>query len=267
MKVLCPVDFSIASIDAVHYAASLLKKFDKREIELLHCSFPGDVSAMFDEYLERHQSIIQENLDTLLEEMQQKAPEIEWTQQIIHGNPLDEISRYIKKGDYDLVAIGTKGLQNPEDRMFGSLTESLFEQSDAPILAIPQGYVFKKLQSIILAIDEEVISSEKVVETLAKLARRYDSSLKLLHVKGKDDRPLEYNLDLDYYLKGVNYEYYSKSADGPLIKAINEVCRHEKTDLLSMIHRDRGWMFNLLHRSQVKEELDRLSMPILILHD
>ena len=99
------------------------------------------------------------------------------------------------------------------------------------------------------------------------MVKNYHSSLKLLHVKSTEDRPLEYNLDLDYFLKGIDYEYYSKSSEGTLTKAINEVCRHESADLLCMIHRDRGWMLNLVHRSQVKEELDQLSMPILILHD
>lgn len=267
MKILCPIDFSIASIDAVYYATALIKKFDKREITLLHCSFPGDVSEIFDESVEKQRKIIQENLSNILEKMQKIAPEINWNQEMIHGNPLEEISKFIKKHPFDLVIIGTKGLQNPKDRLFGSLTETLFENSRAPILAIPQGYVFHQLKSVVLSIDEESISSEKVMKSFLELVKRYQSKIVLLHVKEPEDQPLEYNLDLDYFLKGTNYEYYSKSSEDSLTKAINEVCQHESADLLCMIHRDRGWMLNLVHRSQVKEELDQLSMPILILHD
>jgi nucleotide-binding universal stress UspA family protein len=267
MKVLCPVDFSIASVDAVYYAIGLMKKFHNPQIELLHCSFPGDVSTMFDEYVEKQRLVIQENLSALTEKVVKEAPEIKWSQQIIHGNPLDEIYTYLKKHDFDIAIIGTKGLQNKEDRLFGSITESLFEKSKTAILAVPQGYVFDTLNSVVFSIDDDSISSEKIMLPLISLVKQYKSSLKLLHIKENEDRPLEYNLDLDYFLKGINYEYYSKSTDNTLTKAISEVCRHEAADLLCMVHRDRGWVFNLIHRSQVKEELDELSMPILILHD
>lgn len=267
MKILCPVDFSIASTDAVYYSAALLQKYDKREITILHCSFSGDIAELFDEFLEKQRRVTQDHMDTLMENMQKVAPDIHWSQEIIHGNPLDEITSYIKKHPHDMIVIGTKGLQNPKDRIFGSLTETLFEKSSAPILAVPQGYVFHQLKSIIFSIDEDSISSEKVVTPLLNLVKRYHSSLVLLHIKSTDERPLEYNLDLDYFLKGLNYQYHSKSSDDTLTKAINEVCRHESADLLCMIHRDRGWMLNLVHHSQVKEELDQLSMPILILHD
>jgi nucleotide-binding universal stress UspA family protein len=267
MKVLCPIDFSIASIDAVNYAASLIENFETRYIELLHCSFPGDVSSFFPEYLENQRSIIQESLSSLTDSMQAQAPQVQWSQQIIHGNPLDEISSYLKINEFDLVVIGTKGLRNPNDRIFGSLTETLFEKSICPILAIPQGYVFNHLKSVVFSIDEEVISSEKVVKSLVSIVKQYSSSLTLLHIKGQDERPLELNLDLDYFLKDIKYEFYSRSSEGSLTKDINDVCQDLKADLLCMIHRDRGWMLNVMHRSQVKEELDRLSMPVLILHD
>ncbi|MBK8504406.1 MAG: universal stress protein [Saprospiraceae bacterium] len=137
MKVLCPVDFSIASVDSVYYAIGLMKEFHNPHIELLHCSFPGDVSTMFDEYVEKQRKVIQENLSALTEKVSKEAPGIKWSQQIIHGNPIDEISLYLKKKDFDIVVIGTKGLQNPEDRLFGSITESLFEKSKTAILAVP----------------------------------------------------------------------------------------------------------------------------------
>lgn len=267
MKILCPVDFSIASIDAVYFAAALLKKFEIKEITILHCSFPGDIAEIFDDAIEKQRKIIQENLKNVMEKMGNLAPEISWDQKLIYGNPLEEISRFIKKNHYDLVIIGTKGLQNPKDRVFGSLTETLFESSKAPILAIPQGYVFHHLNSVVLSIDEENISSEKVLHTFLDLVRKYESNVMLLHVQDEDERDMESNRDLDVFLKGIHYEYYAKTSEESLTKAINEVCQDKSADLLCMIHRDRGWMLNLVHRSLVKEELDQLSMPILILHD
>ena len=83
----------------------------------------------------------------------------------------------------------------------------------------------------------------------------------------KEDQKLAYDSDLDQYLSGVDYDYYSKFTTGTVNKAINQVCRHVNADMLCMIHRDRSWILDLFHRSQIKEELFHISMPILILRD
>jgi hypothetical protein len=99
------------------------------------------------------------------------------------------------------------------------------------------------------------------------LLSKYDSRLKLLHVRQKDEPSFQYDSYLGEYLKGIDFDHYSKFTSGSVNKSINQACQDEDADLLCMIHRDRGWISSLFHQSQINQELFRISMPLLILHD
>ena len=267
MKILCPVDFSVASTDALWYAVALTAKYEPRQIELLHCLYPGIRSSVLpanDRFLYER---AEQDMNTLLQEVKDIDTGLKLTSKILRGDPLDQVSPYIRSGEFDYVVTGTKGLNAKKDAILGSLTEKLFEKSQAPVIAIPQGYVFQTLHSVVFAVDNETISSGQIVEPLLQLVRSYYSKLTLLHIRENSDDKEEYDPDLDYYLQGIKYDYYSKLSHGSINKAVNEVCLRVEADLLCMIHRDRGWRLNLVHHSQVREELSHISMPILVLHD
>ena len=267
MKILCPIDFSVASVDAVRYAVALISKIADPHIELLHCIFPGLRSTIFTNYSDFLGDRVREDMDTLIGEFGQTNAHIKFSQVILRGNPLDLVPAHISKNEFDYTVIGTKGLNSVKEMIMGSLTERLFEKATCPTLAIPQAYVFHVMENVVLAVDDEMISSEAVTRPLVSIVKGHSSRLKLLHVRQKGDTKLEYDPELDAYLTEIPFDYYSKYTAGSVNKAINEVCQDTNADLLCLIHRHRGWMLNVFHRSQVREELFRMSMPILVLRD
>ncbi len=267
MKVLCPVDFSVASVDAVRYALRLLDERESMHLELMHCVYNGFRAEIFGDrvaYLEQH---AKEDMAVLLEEVQQLAPEVFVSQVTRRGDPLQLVADHLGAQDFDYVVIGTKGLRAYRETPFGSLTEQLFEQSATPVLAVPQAYVMQSLDKVLLALDTGVISEAKVLDPLLRLVRRHESKLQLVHVRQPGDSQLEYDPGIDHLLKGIDYDYHSKYTKTSVHQALGEACVEADADLLCMIHRDRGWMLNLWHRSQVKQELLHISLPILVLHD
>ena len=267
MKILCPVDFSVTSVDAVYYALAFSSRYADREIELIHCIFSGLRSTLFPSYTDFVKEKAEADLDRLIEEIKRDHSNFKLTKKILKGDPIVLLPSYIADHGFQYVVIGTKGLSAAKSNILGSVTEELFENTDCPIIAVPQGYVFHRLKNVVLAIDSEVISSDKVVRPFLDMIEPDQSRLKLLHVRQEGDTRLEIDLDLEAYIDGIDYDYYSKYTSGSVNKAINDVCLQVDADLLCLIHRDRGWMLQVFHRSQVREELLHLGIPVLVLHD
>ncbi len=267
MKILCPIDFSVASVDALRYAVAIGAKFDGCKIDLLHCVNPNNQDRIFKDeiiFLETRATV---KMQRLAEEVSSLNSSIGIRQIVLKGDPLTLILAHIEENDYDYTILGAKGMRSAKDRPIGSTTENLFQQARCPVLAVPQAYIFRALDNAVLAVDISPVSSQKVLEPLLRLVTVSKTHLELLHVRQKEDQKLEYDSGLDQYLSGIDFNYYSKFTSGSVTKAINEVCLHVNADLLCLIHYHRGWMPDLFHYSQVKKELLQISMPILILHD
>jgi len=267
MKILCPIDFSVSSIDALRYAIAMGSKFDECKVDLLHCVYAYNQHPIFDDeiiFLETRATV---KMQRLAEEIVSLNSSIGIRQIVLKGDPLSLILKHVEEGDYDYIVLGAKGVRSAKDQPIGSVTERLFQHALCPVLAVPQAYAFRSLDNAVLAVDTSPVSSKRVLDPFLRLVETYKTHLELLHVRQKEDHKLEYDSDLDEYLSGFDFDYYSKFTTGTVSKAINEVCLQANADLLCVIHRHRSRLLDLFHRSQVKKELLQISMPILILHD
>ena len=266
MHLLCPVDFSVASVDAARYAVALGNAAGGGEIELVHCVNVGRRAKFFADMRTTQIERADADMQILLEHLEPEE-DLVISYKIYEKDPTGFIPAMAKQRDYDFIIVGTKGLNAVRDMTFGSMTETLFEQTTTPILAIPEGYMFNGLKRIVLAVDDEPIDSDELLEGLVALIKSQGSKLHLLHVRREGDSNLEYYPALDHYLQEIPYDYDSKYTKGGVSAVIDDFCQSKSVDLLCMIHRDRGWMLNVFHRSLVKEELYHISLPLLILHD
>ena len=267
MKVLCPIDFSTASVDAVRYAGAMCSNFYSCHIEMLHCIYSGLRSNIFLNYADFIDEKVRTDLNLLSAELVKQHSNLQLSYKILRGDPIDLIPKYIIENGYSLVIIGAKGLNAHKSDWFGNVAETLFEKATTPVLAVPQGYVFGTLQNIVLAVDEEKISSQRTVDPILEMVENFGSKLRLLHVRREGDEQLEFDPQLESYLEGFDFDYYSKYTRGSVNKSISELCLQVNADLLCMIHRDRGWFQNLFHESELKKELQRISLPLLVLRD
>ena len=267
MRILCPVDFSIASIDAVRYAIGICANSESSHIELLHCIHLDNHAGIFNGEYSFLENRAIAKMEMLISEIQKVDSSAEFSQLVLNGNPLNLVVRHIKENHFDYTVIGTKGLRSARDRAVGSLTQCLFESASCPIIAVPQGYVFQSLNIILLALDSQLVHGKNVIEPILNLLDIHKSRLKLLHIRRENDLTLEYDEQINEYFEGIDFDQYSKLTKGSINKAINQACRESNADMLCMIHRHRSWLSKFYHHSQVKKELLHISMPLLILHD
>ena len=267
MNIICPVDFSTTSVDAAKYATSLCGALGVNKLEIVHCITKSNRASIFKSVDESTIDRAEMDLQTLVEHLQTINDTISYRYRIFIKDPKEWLPVYIGDGGYDLVVVGTKGLSKVKDMTVGSLTESLFRSLAVPLLSIPEGISFRNPQRIVLTLDDQPLEDKSHLSVLFKIIQTFDSDLSLLHVRKPGTSDLDYTPDVHAVFGDVRHTLTTKYTRTSITSTIDDFCVHEDANILCMIHRDRGWMLNIFHKSMVKEELFHLRLPLLVLQD
>lgn len=140
-RILCPTDFSEFSQKSIRYGCELAKTF-QAELHLLHviqdyeaiAPATGESFAMFTDWLPRLTKDAQERLARI------PGPEWETTLQVHRtssvGATVDEIVKYAKQHEVDLIVQSTHGRTGLRHFLLGSVAESVVRYAPCPVLTV-----------------------------------------------------------------------------------------------------------------------------------
>ena len=150
---------------------------------------------------------------------------------------------------HDFVVVGTKGLTAVRDLTVGSFTEDLIFNIRTPIMVIPAHFDFRPISDLVLAIDDHLFDSPNVLKPLVDLRKISYTTLHVVHVRKPEEAPIDYLHNLDEFLDHSDYNFYSIPVQDNISDTLDQFCEEHAADMLCMVHRDRGWMINIFHRS------------------
>jgi nucleotide-binding universal stress UspA family protein len=145
-KILCPVDFSGPSSEALSAAKELAQHFSA-ELTLFHAVeitpvLPppqvGSATATID--YPAYQKAVTGNAERLLTRLREEHPvsNVMVRQQIVQGRPADEIIKYADQEAIDLIVMATHGQSGWRRLLFGSVAEKVLRMSRCPVLVISE---------------------------------------------------------------------------------------------------------------------------------
>ena len=186
-KILCPVDFSPASENAVNYAIGLARSY-KARLKLLHVVSPIIPSAH--EYSLNVGDLMksmEEESERLIEKLAEKAQAagVAAATEVRIGNVHNEINRAIRVYKPDLVAMGTHGRRGFERWFLGSTTERLLRHSPVPVLTISPSMKSRDTLRRILVTTDFSEGTPDALNYALSIARKNQASLTLFHVLGE----------------------------------------------------------------------------------
>ena len=137
-NILCPVDHSDCSKEALKYAVSFAIK-DNSKLYLLHVidirTFDESINAMTpqipdDETLAQLKTKL---LDCIPEEMRD---DMNVEALVVQGIPFVEIISTAKKNDVDMIVLGSHGRTGIAHMMMGSVSEKVVRKAPCPVLTV-----------------------------------------------------------------------------------------------------------------------------------
>ena len=286
-KVLIPIDFSDYSMKAcdlgINYAAVV-----GAEVMIMHAYFnPYFPSAIplgetlsyqmnEEESLQELLRRVRGNMEDICSLIEKKMedgelPQVTYDYVLREGLPEEEIIAYSKEYRPTLIVMGTRGKDQKEVDLIGSVTGEVIELNKVPVLAIPENVPFTNLRDakhIAFATSfnqRDLVAFDKFME----LIKDFDFSIHLFNISTSRD---EWN---EIRLSGVR-EYFKKQypdanlsytvlADGDLLLAIEKFVRDEHIDVIALSSYRRSLLARMFNPSIARKMLFHTDTPLLVI--
>lgn len=272
-KILCPLDFSETSLNAIEFAVEIGKKFHST-ITLFHVFTESDFNKVVGrehvgKSFKKLLGVATGKLKILAEEINQKCkPEgIDHCEYKIElGDLIDSLATTMDNDHYDLVVMGTTGISKTNGIFFGSNTEEVIDKVKKPILCIPQNSNFSSFNKLVYASD--FIKEDKIaIQEVISFATMFNSRISVLHINNNNDA-LEYEkfiAELKSFIQYNKISFVNKNFKDDVGLGIREYMDQENSDLLVVIKQQRGFVESIFHKSLTKTLSHSSDKPLLIL--
>jgi len=264
-KILLPTDLSPVSAHALTYALPLAQRL-KAEIQMLHVATKVPVDAGSPKTLPTTAADWAAQQPALAE--YSEVP-ISYTE-TQGAEATDLILEACESEKPDMVVMGTRGSGGLRPGALGGVTISVIQNSEVPVLAVPDSAHYKPIKHIAYATDFNN-ESFNVVKTLIAFSRLLDARLTCVHVRGEH----EYwdRVKRMYYEQLYSLDQVTPSLDlailhgDNVLHSIQEFARTHEVDLMAMLNRRRDLIDSLYGHSLTREAVLHCRMPLLAFHN
>ncbi|MBK5214382.1 MAG: universal stress protein [Flavobacteriaceae bacterium] len=180
------------------------------------------------------------------------------------ANIVDAVNQAIAINDIELIIMGTNGATGAAEVIFGSNTLNIVRNANCPVLAIPQGYIFEKIHSVLLSVNYQYDVTDEALEILLKIVRKHKASLKILEVEEDKIEIAPQKIDFKEHFKDIVLERYCiKNLPFPM--AINAFEQLIPVQLHAMFLERKSFLDRFIFGSDISKISYTTLAPLLVL--
>jgi len=266
--ILIPTDFSPNALNAALYALELYGA-EGNLFTVLNCYMMSHgESAMWniDDQLVRTSM---EDLSTFTTSLRAKLPGSKHRLELKseRGHLPEVISVYKDRPNApDLVVMGTQGATGIEHVLMGTNTADAIKRGGMPVLAVPAQAMFKPPAKIILLDDGSPVDAS-ATRMLLDVVQRTGAAVVVLRMSNEDvqmgsqERP---HCSFEAALIDIPHGHVYMSGED-LISVLDEQISRIDPEMFTVVHRQRGWVEGLFHRSMAGRLAMHSHIPMLVL--
>lgn len=273
-NILCPIDFSPYSINALEYAANLLK-VRTGNLTLIHVFSEDEIIQFLSnqdspDKTKNLKDFATEKLSILTSEIK-KTFNLNCDYILSVGDVNEAIHKYASKNDIDYVVMGTQGNGYNKETVIGSRTMRTVESSPVPVMTVPIQAQFNNLQSVVYASDYSK-HDKLTLQRLVSFIYLFKSRIKVVHVSNSKSQMSEHNYaafkeELSTFLGYDKISYFLKEYKKDISQGIEEFVNEQGGELLVLLKRKRNFFESLLSSSVSTEVSYFSSHPLLIFQE
>lgn len=260
MNILVPTDFSKNAQVAIDY---LYTHFNRKDlhVRLIHViKEPNSTTGV----LLRLGNLMKKDADKEMGKLLaycKNTYDAEPDTTIVTGYLTDWMQQYGASYEIDLIVMGTNGESDLEERLFGSVTESVIRTSNIPVLAVPHIYETESISQFVLATNKKELAKLDFIQEFLERFDLKNPSISILSVDTPNvDDPLPKSFPLEGYQIGV------KTIKAPTaVAGINQFIDQHDVDILALYHSRNSRLDYLFNRSTTKVICSNTQLPILVI--
>ena len=287
-RILVPVDFSDYSMKACAIAFNMAKELDAK-VKILHVYFnpyyptalpmsetfayQGKEEKEFQNIIEKVKKNIQKLCNTIDEKVASgELPPINYSYVLKEGLPEEEIVSFTKQYKPALIIMGTRGKDQKDIDLIGSVTAEVIEMTKTPLLAIPENTPFYDIDQIKNVAFLTNFSQRDLVsfDFMMRFLKHYKIKVHITHIANKKrDKWDEIKMEgIRAYFKkqypGVDTDYTLIDSDD-MLKSLDAFVKKEGIDIIALTTAKRNIFARMFSPSISRKMLFHSDTPLLVL--
>lgn len=271
--ILCPVDFSDCSLNALEYASKIGEKY-KAKLIIFHVLNKEDYQklAPLDAGGSHQEEFVRKKLKNL-----QEAVQVESLGKGLHscevvlteGSIVQKTLEFSQTVHADLVVVGTEGMNDFKDQVIGSRSSQLVADSDRDILVVPRKVFFKRPRKLVYAsdyVEEDKVAIQRVVE----FATFFNSEIDIVHVSTRSrsiDKALHRSMceELQPFINYKATNYVLKSFRDDIALGLENYLLLAKGDMLITLSKKKDFFDQLFSNNLSRKMSYFITKPLWVI--
>ncbi|MEZ4801439.1 MAG: universal stress protein [Gelidibacter sp.] len=258
-NILVPVGSSKNAVSHLQYAVDFAKEFGAKlyVIQIFNVYTKAGTMVKVDHILERESL---EFLKSHVANVDTKGVEV--IVKTFKGKLIDTLELVCQAADIDLILIEPRTTSIKDEVFLGETSGKIIKQTNIPALIVPEGYNFKPIGHILMALKSAIVKNTSALIPLKDIQHKFKAKVDLLLVRTPfhKEGDFEVNKDLSSLVSDTIY------SDNPT--TYQGVLEHYKThdpDMLCVVRRKRGFFTKLWENSTILKKDFYTHLPVLVL--
>lgn len=274
-SILIPTDFSETAQNAANYAIGFAKQLRINNIILLNCwqpvVFTDSMSVFSAVDIEGMQLVVAQQLQSESKRLQELAPfHITVQTKSTLGSIENGVQEALHEGDIAYVVMGITGGSALKEKLVGSNTISISQNTTVPLVIVPANCTFSIITKAMLLCDYRDMDIALPEKPLLSFLETVQPAVEVVNFDPNFKREEDEAAFEKFYLHQLlrtfspNYKY---SLRNDVEDAVNELAETNNAQLIINVAKRHSWLFNILHPSFTKKLAFHTNIPLMVLRN
>ncbi|MDH6355553.1 nucleotide-binding universal stress UspA family protein [Dysgonomonas sp. PH5-45] len=285
-RILVPIDFSDYSLKACRIAFNLAKEINAK-VKILHVYFnpyyptalpmaeafayQGKEGETFQNIIEKVKADIQRLCGIIDEKIASgEFPPVNYSYVLREGLPEEEIVTFSKEYKPAMIVMGTRGKNQKDADLIGSVTAEVIEMTRIPVFTVPENTHFHSMQQVKNVAFLTNYSQRDLIsfDSMMKFLTGHEVTVHFTHIADKEDKWDEIKLAgiRAYFTKQYpNLKTDYKVIEGDMLSGIDAFVKDAKIDILALTTAKRNIFARMFNPSMSRKMLFHTDTPLFVL--
>jgi nucleotide-binding universal stress UspA family protein len=258
-NILVPVGSSKNAKSHLQYAVDFAKAFKAKLfiVQVYNVYTKAGTMIKVDHILEREGK---EYLNNLVSKIDTK--DVEVVVKVLKGDLIDTLELVWKAAEIDLILIEPRTTSVKDEVFLGKTSGKIIKQTEIPTLIVPEGYVYKPITRILLAVKSAILKKESALKPLIDIKEHYKAIVNLLLVKTTyyNDGDFDVNDTLKDIVTNI-----TKTENATTFQGVLEHYKFNDPDMLCVVRRKRGFFTKKWEKNTILKKDFHSPRPVLVL--
>lgn len=258
-NILVPIGSSKNAVSHLQYAIDFAKAFGAKVyvVQVYNVYTKAGTMIKIDHIIERES---RDFLKSQVDKIDTKGVEV--ITRTLKGKLIDTLELACKSAEIDLILVEPKTNSVKDEVYLGKTSGKIIKRMQVPALIVPEGFVFKPISKILMALKSAIIKKEEALIPLKMIKTQFDAIVDLLLVKTTyyNEGDFEVSDELNSLVSST-----IQSENPTTYQGVLEHYKSNNADMLCVVRRKRGFFIKKWEKNTILKKDFSSALPVLVL--